>query len=253
MSGLLSGKVVVVTGGSRGIGRDTCRVLSRNGAKVVVAYAQNAEHAQNVVREVESEGSEGLALAVDVRQFESVDALVKQTVEHFGRIDGYINNAIGGVQDGALENVSDDDFRNAFDYGCLAVIHSVRATRELFKAQGGGSIVNIVTEIWNMAPAGWSVYMAGKGAMVGISRSLAVELGPEGIRINMVAPGWMATDKVDTESAGSKGFAASLPLRRHGSGEEIGKACVYFVSELSSYVTGSYVPVTGGRITQMGA
>jgi 3-oxoacyl-[acyl-carrier protein] reductase len=228
-------------------------VLARNGAKVVVAYAQNAEHAQNVVREVEAEGSEGLAVAVDVRQFESVDALVKQTVEHFGRIDGYINNAIGGVQDGALENVSDDDFRNAFDYGCLAVIHSVRATRELFKAQGGGSIVNIVTEIWNMAPAGWSVYMAGKGAMVGISRSLAVELGPEGIRINMVAPGWMATDKVDAESAGSKGFAASLPLRRHGSGEEIGKACVYFVSELSSYVTGSYVPVTGGRITQMGA
>jgi 3-oxoacyl-[acyl-carrier protein] reductase len=253
MAGLLDGKVVIVTGGSRGIGRDTCRVLARHGAKVVVAYAQNGEHAERVVGEVAAEGSEGLAVQVDVRDFASVESLVSQTVARFGRIDGYVNNAISGVQDGALENVTDDDFRNSFDYGCLAVIHSIRATRELFKAQGSGSVVNIVTEIWNMAPANWSVYMAGKGAMVGLSRSLAVELGPEGIRINMVAPGWMATDKVDTASAGSQGFAASLPLRVHGSGEEIGKACVYFISDLSSYVTGAYVPVTGGRITQMGA
>ncbi len=85
-----------------------------------------------------------------------------------------------------------------------------------FTERGGGRIVNVVTELWNMAPAGWSVYLAGKGAMVGMSRSLAAELGPQGVTVNMVAPGWMATDKVDTSSEGSRGFAASLPLRRHG-------------------------------------
>jgi 3-oxoacyl-[acyl-carrier protein] reductase len=104
-----------------------------------------------------------------------------------------------------------------------------------------------------MGPADWSAYMAGKGAMVGMSRSLANELGPRGITVNMVAPGWMADEKVDTSSAGSQGFASGLPLRFHGSGEEIGNACVFFLSDLGKYVTGAYLPVTGGRITQMGS
>jgi 3-oxoacyl-[acyl-carrier protein] reductase len=104
-----------------------------------------------------------------------------------------------------------------------------------------------------MGSAEWSTYLAGKGAMVGVSRSLANELGPDNVTVNMVAPGWMADDKVDTTSADSIGFGESLPLRRHGSAEEIGNACAFFLSDLSSYVTGAYIPVTGGRVTQMGA
>jgi 3-oxoacyl-[acyl-carrier protein] reductase len=138
-------------------------------------------------------------------------------------------------------------------FGCHAAINLIRASRPIMKAQGGGRIVNIVTELWNMAPAGWSTYLAGKGALVGLSRSLANELGPEGITVNMVAPGWMADEKVDTSSEGSRDFASTLPLRKHGSADEIGKACVFFLSELGDYVTGAYLPVTGGRITQMGA
>jgi 3-oxoacyl-[acyl-carrier protein] reductase len=89
--------------------------------------------------------------------------------------------------------------------------------------------------------------------MVGISRALACELGPENITVNMVAPGWMADEKVDTGGEGSQKFAASLPLRRHGSADEIGNACVFFLSDLAGYVTGTYLPVSGGRVTQMGA
>ena len=132
------------------------------------------------------------------------------------------------------------------------MVNVVRAARPHFVAQGGGRVVNIVTELWNMAPADWSVYMAGKGAMVGISRSLACELGPENITVNMVAPGWMVTETVDPDWAGSKGFAATLPLKRHGSADEIGNACVFFMSHLAGYITGAYLPVTGGRVTQMG-
>jgi 3-oxoacyl-[acyl-carrier protein] reductase len=110
------------------------------------------------------------------------------------------------------------------DFGAKAVVNTIKAVQPHFRAQGGGSVVNIVTELWNMGSGDWSMYLAGKGAMVGISRSLATELGPDNIRINMVAPGWMATETVDTSSDGSKGFAASLPLRRHGSAEEIGNA-----------------------------
>src|SRR5439155_7420605 len=135
---------------------------------------------------------------------------------------------------GVFPEASADDFRNAFDYGCLAVVNTIAAARPLMRAQGGGRIVNIVTELWNMAPAEWSVYMAGKGAMVGLSRSLACELGPEGITVNMIAPGWMADEKVDTSSEGSRKFGQSLPLRRHGSAEEIGNGCAFFLSDLAS-------------------
>src|SRR5207302_3639109 len=122
-------------------------------------------------------------------------------------------------------------YDTAFGFGCHAVINTINAVRPHMQRAGGGRVVNIVTELLNMAPAGWSVYMAGKGAMVGLSRSLACELGPENITVNMVAPGWMADEKVGTASEGSKKFAQSLPLRRHGSAEEIGNACVFFMSE----------------------
>jgi 3-oxoacyl-[acyl-carrier protein] reductase len=254
MSRLLEGKVVILTGASRGIGAMSSQVLADHGAAVVVNYAASADKAEAVAKGVRDSGGQAIAVRADVRNAEEVDAMVAKAKQEFGRIDGLVNNAILGRQDGAFDEISNKDFQNMFDFNCLAVANTTRAVREIMKSQGGGAIVNIVTEIWNMGPGGWSAYMAGKGAMVGMSRSLAVELGPEHITVNMVAPGWMATtDKVDTASSGSMNFAASLPLRRHGSGAEIGKACVFFLSDLASYVTGAYLPVTGGRVTQMGS
>jgi 3-oxoacyl-[acyl-carrier protein] reductase len=250
---LLQDKVVVVTGGARGIGAAICRVLAREGATVAVNYASSRDKAENVAREITDAGGKAAAFGADVRDADAVERMMRDVRERFGRIDGVINNAIAGSQSGTLDKATQDDYRNSFDYGCLAVINTIQAVRPVFGEQGdGGRIVNIVTELWNMAPAGWSIYMAGKGAMVGLSRSLASELGPENITVNMVAPGWMADEKVNTESDGSKNFAASLPLRRHGSADEIGNACVFFLSDLASYVTGAYIPVTGGRVTQVG-
>lgn len=139
------------------------------------------------------------------------------------------------------------------DFGAFAIVNTTRAVRPFMRMNGGGRIVNVVTELWNMGSGNWSAYLAGKGAMVGISRSLANELGPEGITVNMVAPGWMATETVDLTSEGSINFGKSLPMRKHGSAEEIGNACAFFMSELAGYVTGAYLPVTGGRVTQIGA
>lgn len=248
----LSGKVVLVTGGARGIGAAICRVLAREGAAVAVNYSTSREKAEQVVGSIREAGGRAQAFQADVRDAEAVERMVREASQVLGGLDGLVNNAISGRQQGTLEESSLEDYVTAFDYGCRAVINTIRAARPLFRERGGGSIVNIVTELWNMAPAEWSVYMANKGAMVGISRSLANELGPENIRVNMVAPGWMADEKVDTQSEASRGFAQSVPLRRHGSAEEIGKACVFFLSDLSSYVTGAYLPVTGGRVTQVG-
>jgi 3-oxoacyl-[acyl-carrier protein] reductase len=250
---LLAGKIALVTGGARGIGACISRVLASHGATVAVNYSSSAEKAEAVVAEIEQAGGRARAFRADVRDAAAVQRMVDEVVEQFGRLDGVINNAIAGKQSGPLAEAAAGDFQTAFDFGCQAVVNTINAARPVMREQGGGRVVNIVTEVWNMAPGNWSVYMAGKGAMVGISRSLACELGPEGITVNMVAPGWMVTEKVDTASEGSQKFAQSLPLRRHGSADEIGNACVFFLSDLAGYVTGTYLPVTGGRITQMGA
>jgi 3-oxoacyl-[acyl-carrier protein] reductase len=249
---LLDGKVVIVTGGARGIGACISRVLARNGATVAVNYSASKAKAESVVAQIVEGGGQARAFAADVRDAAAVEAMVKAVVAAFGRVDGVVNNAISGRQDGKLAESTLDDYRNMFDFGCVAVVNTINAVRPVMREQGGGRVVNIVTEVWNMAPGGWSPYLAGKGAMVGVSRSLAAELGPEGITVNMVAPGWMVTEKVDPASEGSIGFGKSLPLRRHGSADEIGNACVFFMSELAGYVTGAYLPVTGGRVTQAG-
>ncbi len=249
---LLEGKVVLVTGGGRGIGACISRVVAQHGATVAINYSASVEKSEKLAAEIEKGGGRAATFRADVRKPEEVHAMVNQVVERFERLDGVVNNAIAGRQDGKLADSSLQAYQNMFDFNCIAVLNTINAARPIMKRQGGGRIINIVSELWNMAPAGWSPYMAGKGAMVGVSRSLAVELGPENITVNMVAPGWMADEKVDTSSQSSINYGKSLPLQRHGSGDEIGNACVYLLSELASYVTGAYIPVTGGRITQTG-
>lgn len=252
MERLLEGKVAIVTGGARGIGADICRVLASHGCRIVVNYANSQGAAEAVAEEIRAGGGTAIAVKADVRRQEEVDAMVAQTLAEFGRIDGVINNAIAGRQHGPLEELKDGDFQDMFDFNAKAVVNTVRAVRPWMRENGGGRIVNIVTEVWNQGGQHWAAYLSGKGAMVGISRSLANELGPEGITVNMVAPGWMVTESVDPTSEGSLNFGQSLPLRRHGSAQEIGKGCAFFLSDLASYVTGAYLPVTGGRVTQVG-
>ncbi len=249
---LIEGKVVLVTGAGRGIGASISRVLAKEGAVVAVNYAHSRDKAEKVVAEITDLGGKAAAFQADVTSAAEVSRMVEQVHSMFGRIDGVVNNAINGRQEGSIEKSSDEDYLNAFQYGCMGVIHMVRAVRPIMQKQGGGRIVNIVTELWNLAPENWSVYMSGKGAMVGISRSLAKELGSDNITVNMVAPGWMVDEKVNPDSEGSKNFARSIPLGVHGSADEIGNACVFYISRLAGYITGTYLPVTGGRITQAG-
>lgn len=249
MTGLLEGKVTIVTGGARGVGADICRVLVKHGGTVVVNYSSSRAQAEALIAEL---GENAMAIAADVRDYAQVEAMVAQVLERFGRVDGVVNNAIAGRQHGPLEEMVEKDYQDMFDFGCKAVINTVRAVRPSMTAQGGGRIVNVVTEVWDHAGPHWTAYLSGKGAMVGISRSLANELGPEGITVNMVAPGWMVTETVDPASEGSMGYAKTVPLRRQASAQEIGKGCLFFLSELGDFVTGAYLPVCGGRVTQMG-
>src|SRR5579862_293015 len=240
---LIEGQVVLVTGAGRGIGAAIARVLAAEGALVGINYAHSRELAEQLAERIAESGGTARPYQADVRDASAVHAMIDRVVSDFGQINAVVNNAIAGRQHGLLVESTQEDFQAAFDFGCTAVINTVNAARPYMKAQSGGRIINIVTELWNMAPANWSVYMAGKGAMVGLSRSLACELGPDNITVNMVAPGWMADEKVDTNSEGSRGFARSVPLRRHGSADEIGNACAFFLSDLAGYVTGTYLPI----------
>jgi 3-oxoacyl-[acyl-carrier protein] reductase len=250
---LLNEKIILVTGSSHGIGADIARSLSQYGANVAINYLSSKDSAEKLAAELTTATVAAIAVQADVRDAAQVERMIAEVVKRFGRIDGIVNNAIGGAQQGKFADIGWAEYSNMLDFCCKAVVNTVKATEPYMRQQNGGRIVNIVTELWNLGNAEWSAYIAGKGAMVGLSRSLANELGPENITVNMVAPGWMADDKVDTSSEVSTGFGKSLPLGRHGSAREVGNACVFLMSDLASYITGAYIPVTGGRITQMGS
>src|SRR5579883_2952493 len=158
---LLDGKVVLVTGAGRGIGAAIARVVAAQGASVVVNYGRSQEKAEQVVAQIRGAGGQAEAYGADVTDEKAVQAMIQATAEKFGRLDGIVNNAIAGRQHGSLSEATLEDYETAFDYGCKAVVLAVNAARPIFQKQGGGRVVNIVTELWNMAPAGWSVYMAG--------------------------------------------------------------------------------------------
>ncbi len=250
---MLNGRVVLVTGGARGIGAAVCRVLAAHGATVAVNYRESATLASAVAQEIRSSGGLADTFCGDITDTVAVQRMVDQVGERFGRVDGIVNNAIAGAQHGAFGSLGWEGYQAMIDVNAKAVYNTVLALRPVFVRQGGGRVVNIVTELWNSAPADWSMYLAGKGAMVGMSRALSAELGPENITVNMVAPGWMVDEKVDVDSGGSRDYASSTPLRRQGSADEIGNACAFFLSDLAGYVTGAYLPVTGGRVRQTGA
>lgn len=248
---LLDKKVIMVTGGGRGIGGAITRVLAREGATVAINCNSSREKADELAATIIEAGGRAKAWCADVLHAEAVKRMVLEIRDEFGRLDGIVNNAIAGTQAGLLENVTWDEYENSFNYGAKAVLNTVNSARPIMKKQGGGRIVNIVSEQWNFGAPGWSVYLAGKGAMVGISRVMAAELGPENITVNMVAPGWMRDEKVGAD-VDTSGYAAGIPLRRQGSAEEIGNACAFLMSDLAGFITGAYIPVCGGAVRQMG-
>lgn len=248
---LLKNKVVLVTGGARGIGAAIVRVLAREGATVAINCNTSREKADSLAQSINSNGGRAKAFCADITDAEAVAAMIEDIHREFGRIDGVINNAIAGLQAGKLEDVAWHDYQNSFDYGAKAVLNTVNAARPIMQAQGGGRIVNICSEQWNFGAAGWSVYLAGKGAMVGLTRVMAQELGPENITVNIVAPGWMKTEKV-TADVDTSPYVSNVPLARQGDAEEIGNACAFLISDLAGFISGAYIPVCGGTVRQAG-
>lgn len=247
------GKVVLVTGGTSGIGRETAIQFAKHSARVVVS-GRRATEGEKVVQEIRKAGGEGFFVQADVAIEADVKRLVDTTVAKFGRLDVAFNNA-GIEAGGPITEVTEAEYRRVFDINVLGVLLSLKYEIPAIRKSGGGSIINTSSILGHIAMPYASVYNASKHAVEGITKTVALELAGEGIRVNAVAPGAIATDMID-RFAGPEGaesrqqLAASHPVGRLGRSEEIAAAVLYLASDAASFTTGISLPVDGGYLAK---
>jgi len=246
--GELTGKVAVVTGASKGIGAGIARAFGAAGAAVVVNYASSREGADRVVADIARSGGRAAAIQADVSKADDVRRLFQQTRESFGGLDVLVNNA-GVFQFDPLDAVTEDEFHREFNTNVLGLI---LATQEAVKHFGpdGGSVINIGSVASTNPPPASVVYAATKGAVDVITRVLARELGPRGIRVNSINPGGTETEGVHRIGVMGSDFqrqiVAQTPLLRFGQPEDIAPVAVFLASPGSAWVTGELLAASGG-------
>lgn len=245
----LAGKTALVTGGSRGIGRATCVLFGRLGARVVVNYLRDAAAADETVRLVEDEGAEAVAIHADVSNPTEAGRLVAETVSRFGALDVLVVNH-GIWKRASIDAMTPEQWEETLRInlgGAYAVCH--HAARHMIPRKTGAMVL-ISSTSGQRGEAHYSHYSATKGGLLSLTRSLALELAPHGIRVNGVAPGWVLTDMTREELEGPEGANAvrPIPLRRAGTPEEIAGPIAFLASDLASFLYGEILSVNGGAV-----
>jgi 3-oxoacyl-[acyl-carrier protein] reductase len=242
----LAGKIAVVTGGSRGIGRAVSVALAEAGAHVLVNYRSNAEAARETLRLIEEAGGTGEILGFDVADPESVDAAIKDAVKRYGHLDILVNNA-GISIDQLLLRVSAKDLEMTWATNVNGAVFCAKACIRPMMRSKWGRIISLSSVVAESGNAGQVVYSASKAALLGMTRTLAREYASRGITVNAVAPGFIETDMTaDLTEAAKQGIVDQTPLGRIGRPEEVAAAVVFLASEEASYITGQVVRVNGG-------
>jgi acetoacetyl-CoA reductase len=243
--GTLKEAVVVVTGGSRGLGRAIAEELAGGGAKVVVNYSRSKEPAEEVVNQISESGGEAIAVQADVSDAEQAQKLIDQALERFNRVDVLINNA--GINiDHTLRKLSVEDWDKVIQVDLNSAFYTVHAVLPHMTDQGGGKIINMSSFVGEAGNIGQANYSAAKAGLLGFTKTAAQELARFGITVNAIAPGFIETDMVANipEEAQQK-LRKQVPLGRFGKPEEVAKAVRYLIED-GDYITGQSIDINGG-------
>jgi 3-oxoacyl-[acyl-carrier protein] reductase len=248
MAEALAGRVVLVTGSSRGIGAEVAVKAAAAGATVAVHYRSSAEGARETLERIRAAGGDGESFAADIGAGAEAEALVERVADRFGRIDGLVNNA-GLTQVGPFLEIEPADWDAVIATDLSAAFHTCRAVLPGMLEQGSGTIVNIASRLGQIGVAETAAYSAAKAGLIGLTRALAKEFGPRGIRVNAVAPGMtetgMTTDLVDSEEGRRR--LRDMPLGRYGRPEEVADAVIFLLSDASALFLGQTLnPNAGG-------
>jgi 3-oxoacyl-[acyl-carrier protein] reductase len=245
----LQGRIALVTGGSRGIGAATCRLLARCGADVAVHFGSSQQEADGVARDVEVLGRRSLLLQADLRSATQSSGLVPKLGEAWGRLDILVNNA-GVWTHGRLDELDDDIWRDTMRINLDAVHRITRAALPLLRRSEHAAIVNVASTAAQRGEAEHAHYAASKAALVGYTKSLAVELG-EAIRVNAVAPGWVRTEMVERaldDPEDLRTVLREIPRGRIGEPDEVAGPIAFLASDLAAHITGEVLNVNGGSV-----
>jgi len=246
---LLKDKVALITGGSRGIGRSICKSFAENGCNIAFTYNSSKESAETLIDELKEYNVKVKLYKSDASNYKDSIALLETVVTDFEKIDILVNNA-GITKDNLLIRMDDSEFKDVIDINLGSVFNLTKASIKFFLKQREGSIINISSVVGIRGNAGQSNYAASKAGIIGFSKSIALELGSRNIRCNVIAPGF-----IETEMTGSlpeevvEKWKESIPLKRSGKPNDVGNACVFLASDLSSYITGQVLQVDGGLLT----
>ena len=244
----LEGKVALVTGASRGIGRAVAIRLAKSGAKIAVNYAGNQAAAEEVKQIIEQNGGEAILVQADISNAESVDAMVAAVMEAFGRIDILVNNA-GITRDTLLMRMKEADWNAVIQTNLTGVFYVTKAVSKIMMKQRYGKIVNMSSVVGLMGNAGQANYAAAKAGVIGFTKSMAKELAARNITVNAIAPGFIATDMTAVLSDKVKeDLATNIPMGRLGEADDIASAVLFLVSDSANYITGQTLNVDGGMV-----
>lgn len=243
------GKVAIITGASRGIGRAIAEELAKGGANVVVNYSGNEEKANEVVQFVkDTYGVEAMSYRADVSNAEEVDAMVKATKETFGAIDFLVNNA-GITRDMLLMRLKEEDWDDVLRINLKGAFLMTKAVTRTMMRQRAGRIVNIASVVGVMGNAGQANYAAAKAGLIGLTKSAARELASRNIQVNAVAPGFIETDMTDVLTDEQKeAMLQVIPMQQLGQPEDVAKAVAFLLSEDARYITGQTLHIDGGMV-----
>lgn len=242
----LEGKVALVTGASRGIGKAVALALAEAGANVVVNYAGSTDKANEVAEQIKSLGREAITYQCNVSDADAVQSMVKDTIAKFGRIDILVNNA-GITRDNLLMRMKEDEWDDVINTNLKGVFLCTKAvTRQMMK-QRSGRIINVASIVGVIGNPGQANYVAAKAGVIGLTKSTARELASRGITVNAIAPGFITTDMTDQLTEEQKeAMLQQIPLAKFGQAEDIANTALFLASDDANYITGQTIHVDGG-------